>query len=419
MTRTAPERRRELAWALYDWANSAYATVVMAGFFPLFFRDYWSAGEASPDITYRLGLANSLASLVIVLSAPLLGAIADRGGLRKRLLALFAFMGVAMTAALYILVQGQWLAAVAVYGLATIGFMGGNIFYDALMVGVAPRGEYDRVSALGFGLGYLGGGLLFSLCVLMSLAPEFFALQNTATAVRTAFLLVALWWAAFSIPLFVWVREPAAEGRVGLGSAVRGGLRQLVDTFHEARRLRGVALFLLAYWLYIDGVDTIVRMAVDYGRALGFGHNGLIVALLITQFVGFPAAIGFGRLGARWGTRRGIFLALGVYGLATLWGAAMTRPWEFYGLAVAIGLVQGGIQSLSRSLYARLIPADKAAEFFGFYNMLGKFAAVLGPFMVGWVGALSGSPRVGLASLMVLFVAGALVLRAVPPERRA
>lgn len=414
MTSASPERRRVLAWALYDWGNSAYATVVMAGFFPLFFRDYWSAGQTSTDITYRLGLANSLASLVIVLSAPLLGAIADRGGLRKQLLFLFALTGVAMTVALYALGRGQWLAAVLVYGLATIGFMGGNIFYDALMVGVAPEGEYDRVSALGFGLGYLGGGLLFLLCALMSLHPAFFGLAGTAQAVRTAFLLVALWWAAFSIPVFVYVREPAAERRVILRFAVREGLRQLMDTFHEARRLRAVALFLVAYWLYIDGVDTIVRMAVDYGRALGFGQNGLIVALLITQFVGFPAAIGFGRLGEGWGTRRGIFLALGVYVLATLWGAMMTSPWEFYGLAVAIGLVQGGIQSLSRSLYARLIPPDKAAEFFGFYNMLGKFAAVLGPLMVGWVGALSGNPRLGIASISVLFVAGAIVLWRMP-----
>lgn len=412
MTSAASSSKQIYAWAFYDWANSAFATVIMAGFFPLFFRDYWSAGEQSQAITFRLGLANSVASLLIVISAPVLGAIADRGSVHKRFLFVFASLGVGMTAGMFWIAQGQWELAVVVYVFATIGFMGGNIFYDALIVSVAPRSRYDAVSALGFGLGYLGGGLLFSLCVLMSLYPDFFGFKHTTQAVRLSFLMVAIWWALFSVPIFVTVTGPVSTRRHRAG-IVMGGLHQLRNTFRHIRQLRTVGLFLLAYWLYIDGVDTIVRMAIDYGRALGFGREELIVALLITQFVGFPAAIIFGHLGEWLGTKAGIFIALGVYIIATLWGSLMAAPWEFYGLAVTIGLVQGGIQSLSRAYYARLIPVDKTAEFFGFYNMLGKFAAVLGPIMVGWVGILSGNPRIGILSILVLFILGGITLSCV------
>jgi MFS transporter, UMF1 family len=412
MTSAANYNKQIYAWAFYDWANSAFATVIMAGFFPLFFRDYWSAGEQSQAITFHLGLANSVASLLIVISAPVLGAIADRGSFHKRFLFVFASLGVGMTGGMFWIAQGQWELAVVVYVFATIGFMGGNIFYDALIVSVATRSRYDAVSALGFGLGYLGGGLLFSLCVLMSLYPDFFGFEHTTQAVRFSFLMVAIWWATFSVPIFVTVTGPVSARRHRAG-IVLGGLHQLRDTFRHIRQLRTVGLFLLAYWLYIDGVDTIVRMAIDYGRALGFGREELIVALLITQFVGFPAAIIFGRLAEWLGTKAGIFIALGVYVIATIWGSMMAAPWEFYGLAVTIGLVQGGIQSLSRAYYARLIPVDKTAEFFGFYNMLGKFAAVLGPIMVGWVGILSGNPRSGILSILVLFILGGITLSCV------
>jgi len=411
---TAPnhpgDRKQIIAWALYDWANSAFATVVMSGFFPLFFRDYWNAGEAGEAITFRLGVTNSLSSLVIVLSAPVLGAVADAGGSRKAFLFVFASLGVLATASLYGVPQGSWMLAAIAYFLATVGFMGGNIFYDALLVTVAPRSRYETVSALGFGLGYLGGGLLFAACIGLTLNPVMFGLQDAGQAVRVAFLLVALWWAVFAIPLFRRVKEPSATKRLPWLSLVVTGFRELGTTLRHIRALRGVGVFLIAYWLYIDGVDTVVRMAVDYGRALGFGREGLILALLITQFVGFPSAILFGLLGKRIGPKRGILIAIGVYILATVWGAFMTKPWEFYGLAVAIGLVQGGIQSLSRAYYARMIPAEKAAEFFGFYNMLGKFAAVIGPVMVGWVGVLTGNPRIGLLSLLILFVAGGALL---------
>jgi len=414
---TEASRRTVYAWAFYDWANSAFATTVMAGFFPLFFKEYWNSGVADTVSTFRLGLANSMASLVVVLCAPLLGAIADHLDRRKGFLLLFAALGVVMTGALHFVAAGDWQLAALCYGLAILGFSGGNLFYDALLLSVARPAQLDRVSALGFALGYLGGGLLFAFNVLMVLYPDWFGLPDKATAVRVSFLSVALWWAIFSVPLFLLVPEARAAEAVRARVAITRGLAQLRRTLREIGRLPHTFLFLLAYWLYIDGVDTIVRMAVDYGLSLGFPSNSLIVALLITQFVGFPAAIAFGRLGDRIGARAGILTALAVYVVVTAWGAFMSAVWEFYLLAVVIGLVQGGVQSLSRSLYARLIPPGRSAEFFGFYNMLGKFAAVLGPALMGWVGVLSGSPRIGILSVLVLFVAGAALLLRVDVTR--
>jgi len=404
------DRKQIFAWSMYDWANSAYATTVMAGFFPIFFKQYWSAGADVTYSTFHLGLANSLASILIVALAPLLGAIADRAGARKKFLLIFGLLGVVMTGSLYFVEHGDWVAATTLYVLASVGFLGGNIFYDALLINVARPDQRDRVSSLGYALGYLGGGVLFAVNVWMTLQPQRFGLADAAEAVRLSFVCVALWWAVFALPLLIFVKEPAGEApRLGL-AAMGQGLRQFMQTFREIRQLRMVWLFLLGYWLYIDGVDTIIVMAVDYGMSLGLDSNSLIVALLITQFVGFPAALVFGRLGERVGSKISILLAITVYVGVTLWAYQMTSVGEFYALAVTVGLVQGGIQALSRSMYSRLIPQDKSAEFFGFYNMLGKFATVLGPLLMGWVGVISGSPRVAILSLIALFVTGAVIL---------
>jgi UMF1 family MFS transporter len=403
-------RSRVVAWALYDWGNSAFATTVMAGFFPVFFKQHWSEGLADTENSFWLGTANSLASLVIMVLAPVLGAIADQNSTKKHFLIFFAVVGIVTTGGLYFVAKGDWAWALVLYGLALLGFSGGNSFYDALIVTVAGARHLDFVSALGFAMGYLGGGLLFAVNVLMVLYPTFFGFSDVTSAVRVAFVTVALWWAVFSLPLLLFVPEPLMRPRLGGWQAVSGGFRQLRKTFQEIRRLRMVGTFLLAYWLYIDGVDTVVRMAVDYGLALGFDANSLMVALLITQFVGFPAALVFGKLGERLGTRTGIFIAIGVYVLVTIWAYFIRHPWEFYVLASVIGLVQGGIQALSRSFYARLIPEEKAGEFFGFYNMLGKFAAVIGPVLMGWVGLLTGSTRLSILALLVLFLGGALLL---------
>lgn len=407
---TPIDRRQVISWSLYDWANSAYATTVMAGFFPIFFKQYWSVDTDVTQSTFHLGVANSLASVLIAALAPVLGAIADRASARKKFLLTFGLLGVVMTGSLYFVERGDWVAATTLYVLASVGFLGGNIFYDALLVSVCGPNQRDRVSSLGYALGYLGGGLLFAVNVWMTLQPHRFGLADAAEAVRLSFVCVALWWAVFALPLLIFVKEPRLDDtHLGL-AAISQGLRQFLQTFHEIRQHRMVWLFLLAYWLYIDGVDTIIVMAVDYGMALGFDSNSLIVALLITQFVGFPAALVFGRLGERIGSKIGILVAIAVYVGVTLWAYQMTSITEFYALAVTVGLVQGGIQALSRSMYSRLIPQDKSAEFFGFYNMLGKFAAVFGPLLMGWVGLISGSSRVGILALIALFAAGATLL---------
>jgi UMF1 family MFS transporter len=407
---------RRWGWAMYDWANSAFATTVMAGFFPVFFKHYWNADVPVTESTFRLGLANSMASVLIVLTAPLLGAIGDYLGRRKRMLMGFAFLGLLMTAGLCLVSEGEWQLAATVYVLAVFGFSGSNIFYDSLLPFVSSRDDLDRTSALGFSLGYLGGGLLLGLNVLMTLKPQWFGLADATLAVRLSFVIVALWWLVFSLPLLVLVPEPENHPH-GVTLGVLGiGFRRIGDTLLKIRRLRPVWLFMVAYWLYIDGVGTIVRMAVDYGLSLGFEQKILILALLITQFTGFPAALLFGWIGSRFGPRAGIFLALLIYTVVTLYGAMMDSVEDFYLLAFAIGLAQGGIQALSRSLYARMIPKGHTAEFFGFYNLLGKFAAILGPLMIGLVGAVTGSPRAGILSLLILFVAGAMLLTRVNPD---
>jgi len=339
-------RRAIFSWAMYDWANSAFATTVMAGFFPVFFNEYWSAGSDTTVTTARLGLANSLAGIAVALLAPVLGSIADCGSARKRFLVFFAFMGALMTSSLWMVSRGDWKTAIFVFVLASIGFSGSIVFNDSLLVSVAGKRQKEKVSALGYALGYLGGGLLFALNIAMTLRPDAFGLAGPEEAVRYSFLTVGVWWAVFTIPLILFVREKRTGSAAGIASTVSGGIKELAGTFRMIRRLRTVLLFLVAYWLYIDGVDTIVRMAVDYGMSIGLERNDLITALLVTQFVGFPSAIAFGRIGARIGARRAIFIAIGVYLFVTIWAALMDSREEFYVLAVSVGLVQGGIQIL-------------------------------------------------------------------------
>jgi UMF1 family MFS transporter len=403
-------RRPVVAWALYDWANSAFATTVMAGFFPVFFRQYWSTGAEAAISTFRLGMANGIASFVIAVLAPWLGAIADRSGSRVRLLALSTVLGAAATGGLYLVEAGHWQLAALLYGLASVGFWSGVTFCDSLLLDVAARDELDLVSAYGYSLGYIGGGLLFALNVLMTLKPELFGLQSASEAVRLSFVTVAIWWLLFSLPLLLFVREAQPPQPLGILAAARAGWRELLVTIAHIRAYRPLVWFLLAYWLYIDGVNTVIKMAVDYGMSLGFPQESLIKALLVTQFVAFPAALAFGWLGSRIGAANGIFIALAVYAGATLGAYGLDSVSEFYGLAVTVGLVQGGIQSLSRSYFGALVPAGKQGEFFGFYNMMGKFAAVLGPLLVGVTALATGSTRAGILSVLVLFVAGAALL---------
>ena len=312
-------------WVMYDWANSAFATTVMAGFFPIFFKGFWSAGADVNVSTAQLGFSNSIASLLVAIMAPILGAIADKGSAKKKFLIFFAYLGVLMTAALFLVQKGQWGWAIFIYVMGIIGFSGANVFYDSLLPSVASEEKIDYVSGLGFSMGYLGGGLLFLINVLMTLMPEKFGLPDKAAAVRIAFISVALWWGLFTIITILWVPEEKQTPAKEKGeSFVIAGIRQFVGTFKKIRHLKMVFLFLLAYWLYIDGVDTIIRMAVDYGLSLGFKDTDLIVALLIVQFVGFPAALIFGKLGEKWSVRKSIYLAIVFYMGIVVWGTMMS-----------------------------------------------------------------------------------------------
>ena len=401
--------KRTFSWALYDWANSAYATIVMAVFFQLLFSNYWFT-EPGGNSTTPLGIANAVGSLVIVVLAPILGAIADRGGLKKHFLFFFTTIGVLFTCALYFVHAGEWMLALTIFVLGGIGFAGANVFYDAMIVDVSSSEKFDIISAVGYALGYLGGGVVLVIAILFYAKKEWFGFNNETQAQLASFILTGVWWAVFSIPLFLAVKEQRTRHQESVATAIGHGLKQISQTFREIRNLKTVFLFLAAYWLYIDGVDTIIRMATDYGKRLGFDDANLILALLITQFVGFPAAILYGKFGEQFGTKRALLLAVVIYIGVTIYGYTMDNVREFYILAITVGLVQGGIQSLSRSLYARIIPSNKSAEFFGFYNMLGKLAAVLGPLLMAIVSQLTGSPRLSILSIIILFIAGGALL---------
>ena len=392
-------KRAVWSWAFYDWANSAYSTTVMAGFFPLFFKEYWADPHNPSQSTFYLGMANSIASMVVAALAPLLGSVADQGSAKKKFLTFFAFLGVIMTGGLWMVSQGNWQMAVLFYVMATIGFASGNVFYDSLLPGLASEERVDVVSSL--------------VNVFMYLKPELFGIPDGPTAIKLSFLSVAVWWAVFTIPLILFVPEPKNYENIDFNNAIRMGWVQLVQTFKEIRNMKVVGTFLLAYWFYIDGVDTIIRMAVDYGMSLNFPGESLIIALLIVQFVAFPAALIYGWLASKIGAKTGIMVGITAYSFITLLGYFMTEAWHFYVLAILIGLFMGGIQALSRSLYTRIIPPDKSAEFFGFYNMLGKFAAIIGPALMGTIALVTGSARLSILSILLLFILGAFFLNKV------
>ncbi|MDH4108915.1 MAG: MFS transporter [Gammaproteobacteria bacterium] len=401
--------KRVVAWALYDWGNSAFALSVLAVLFPLFLGSYWSAGDEGAAVTSRLAWATAGASFVVFLLAPVLGAIADTGGYRKRFLFILALLGALSTAALSLVGEGGWPWALILFALGSIGYYSANVFYDALIVDVSPPRYYNLVSAFGFSLGYFGGALLLAMHVWMLTTPEAFGFGSSIEVIQFAFVSVGIWWVVFLLPVVLTVREGTAAAVPGVGS-VRAAYRTLAGTFREIRQYRDVFLFLLGYLLYIGGVFTVIFMAVNFGQRLGFSQTDLVKALLITNFVGFPATLAYGAIGHKLGPKVAIYVGLAVYTGVACWAVFLTEVREFYIMAITIGLVQGGVQGMSRSLFAGLIPASQSGEFFGFYNMMTKLAHVLGPALVG-IGALfSGDPKFILITLVPLFVLGALML---------
>lgn len=412
MIRSSIFNRQVVAWALYDWGNSAFALSVLAVLFPLFLGSYWSIGDEGSMVTARLALVTLCASIVVSLLAPVLGAIADSGGFRKRFLFVFALLGAVTTAGLSLIAEGGWPWALALFMLASIGYYSANVFYDSLIIDVSNPRYYSLVSSLGFAMGYFGGASLLAFHVWILRAPETFGFTDTEQVVKFAFVSVGIWWIVFLMPLMMIVHEGKSSATVA-GGTVRAAYRALMNTFREIRKYRNVLLFLIAYWLYIDGVFTVIFMAVNFGQRLGFSSTDLVTALLITNFAGFPATLAYGALGHRFGEKNAIYLGLAVYIGVACWAVFLDDVRQFYAMAIAIGLVQGGVQGMSRALYASLIPPGKSGEFFGFYNMLTKFAHILGPFLVFVVALLSDEPKFILAALLPLFIVGALVLTGV------
>ena len=406
------------SWALYDWANSAFATTVMAGFFPIFFAQYWSNPENLSLSTFYLGLGNSVASIIVVLLAPILGAIADRGTYKKRFLVFFAFLGVLMTAGLALVSQGMWQIALLTYVIATVGFSSANTFYDSLLPAVSNKDNVDYVSGVGYAFGYIGGGILIVINFLMITYPSFFGFADSVEGIKWSFVSVALWWAIFSIPIVLFVKEPKYHKTETTLQTIKSGFKQLKNTFNEIRHLKVVFTFLIAYWLYIDGVDTTIRMAADFGITLGFDSTTIMGALVLVQFIAFFATLLYVKFADKIGTKNAIYFAIAAYMVIIFSGYFVTEGWHFYIIAGMIGCFQGGIQTLSRSLYARIIPENKSAQYFGFFNMWGKFAAVIGPLLMGSVTLILSntiddqvlSARIGLQSIMILFILGALAL---------
>ena len=414
------KRQRKLSdqawrWAFYDWANSAFATTVMAGFFPIFFKGYWANDLTDAESTFVIGSANSIVGLIIALSAPIMGAFADAGNSKKKQLLTFAVLGIMATGYLFFIPESSWKFAITFYAIGVIGFSGGNIFYDSLLVSVAKDSERNRVSSLGFSLGYLGGGLLFLLNVMMFSFPDFFGLKSQVEAVLWSFLSVAIWWSIFTVPLVTGVKEPhRSQQHKTFLDISKEAFKSLYQTSKSISQYKSAVVFLLAYFLYMDGVDTIIRMATSYGSDIGISAQSMISALLLTQFIGFPATLIFGRYADRFGHKQTLSFAIIIYIGVVLFSAQMDSAIEFFVMASIIRLVQGGVQAISRSYFSSLIPENKAAEFFGFYNFIGKSSVFIGPFMVSGIALLTSSPNLGILSLLLLFIPGLIILRRIP-----
>jgi UMF1 family MFS transporter len=407
-------RRPEVrAWAMYDWANSAMAAVVVTAVFPVYYHEVAGADLAAGIATKRHALATTVALTCVALVAPFLGALADSRPLKKRLLGLFMGLGVLATAGMFFVQRGDWLLGALLFALANIGASGSFVFYDSLLPHIARPHEIDRVSASGYALGYLGGGLALGLVLLWIRFPHHFGLEGDATLpVRLGFVAVALWWLIFSIPLFRRVREPPLRGEPS-GSLGRDALRQLRSTLGELRRFRQALLMLLAFLIYNDGILTIIRMSTIYGREIGLATSHLLLAILLVHFVGVPCAVLFGIVGSRSGPKRTLYVSLTIFCVISFLGFRMSTAAEFFLLAVLVSMFLGGTQALSRSLFASLIPKEKSSEFFALFAVAEKFAGILGPAVFALLIELTGSSRVAILSIVVFFVIGGLLLRRV------
>jgi UMF1 family MFS transporter len=399
------------AWCMYDWANSAFATTIMAAVLPTFYGAVAAAGLPGNMATVYWGYTSSIALLIGAVLAPTLGALADYLGAKKRFLAVFAIIGIFFTSLLVLVSRGDWLLASILYVLGELGFSGSIVFYDSLLPHIARPEDMDYVSSKGYAMGYLGGGILLAINIVMILFWKQLGLPSQEMASRLSFLSVGIWWAVFSIPVLRHVPEPPVPARTGPRvNPLQATFQRLGATFRDIRRYRELTTFIIAFWLYNDGIGTIIKMATIYGTEIGIGQTDLIGALLMTQFIGIPFSLLFGKLPKRIGTKPSIYLALAVYTLISIAGYFMTKAWHFWVLAGMVGLVQGGSQALSRSLFGVMVPKAKTAEFYGFYDISSKFAGIIGPAIFALVGQITGTSRLSIISLVIFFILGGLIL---------
>ena len=391
------DSKKYYSWVLYDWANSAYATIVLAGFFPIIFAEYFASSIPASERTLYLGISNSSASLILIFFAPLFGLMADKFSNKKLFLLIFASLSIISTLILSFVTKDSFVLASILFSISLLGFMMSNVFYDSMLLNFESH-KYDKISSMGYALGYLGGGLAF----VFTLIFLYFNSESTIEIIssnKISFIFAASWWLIFMIPLFLYWPEENINSKS----------TSLLDTFKEIKSIKPIFLFLLAYWIYIDGVDTIIRMAINYGLTLGFSSSDLLIALLVTQFVAFPGTLMINKISEYFTCEFAIIGCLIMYLVITILAYNLDSIFEFYLIASLIGLVQGGIQALSRSYFARLIPNNKHSEYFGIYNMLGKFAALIGPLIVGLITYISDDPRLGMLSIGLFFITGIIL----------
>ena len=413
LSRIGLDRPELRAWAMYDWANSAFQSTVITAIFPPFFSAVAAAGLPSAIATARFAWATTIAVTITAVLGPILGAIADYRAIKKRMLAVFVAIGVITTMMMATIERGEWQYAAALFMISNIAIASSFVFYDSLLPHIAAHDEMDRVSTAGYAVGYLGGGVLLVINLLWILMPARFGIPDTIAAIKLSFVSVGIWWLVFSIPLFRRVPEPVRmleADETPNENPVRAAFVRVWETFHELRAYRQAFMMLIAFLLYNDGIQTIIRMAAIYGAEIGIDQNAQIAAFVVVQFVGIPFSFLFGALAGRIGAKTAIFISLVVYTGISVLGYFMTSAWQFFALAFLVGTVQGGSQALSRSLFARMIPKHKSSEYFGFFSVFEKFAGIAGPALFAISVSLFGSSRSAVLSVILFFICGGLVL---------
>ena len=400
----------EWSWMMVDWADSSFATICMASILPAFYDIFSAKGIPSHLSTTYWAYTNFIAALVVAILSPFLGAVADKTFSKKKFFIGFTLLGVLSTLFIFFTNSGDYIIVSMLYILGAVGFSSSEVFYNGFLPYIAPPEERDILSSYGFAAGYLGGGLLLLGLVFAIFQPGFFGFSDYISVMKFSFIGVALWWLIFSSPFMILIKEQKIflkkEQFISLPNKIKNFLLSFKDIAREPEAFK----FLIAFWLYNDGIGTIIKMATAYGIEIGIKSQDLILAILLTQFVGIPFTILFGNITKKMKTKIAIFLALMVYIIITIWGAFMKSAIEFYMLAILVGTVQGGSQSLSRSLYSRLIPKEKSAKFFGFYALSSKFSTILGPLLFGIVSQITGHGRYAIFSLVIFFIGGGMLL---------